>query len=159
MDLVKVCRDCGEEYRPEVLRCADCGGELEARYESERRSWPRPARQALPAADARPGGDYRPIAWSARAADLTSLADRLVEAGVPFYLRPREAAAGEGPVGYEIRVRQEEREAALRELEALTPAAPAPAREATSCPACGHALGPAAAECPDCGLALGESSD
>ena len=34
-DHVRVCRDCGEEYRPEIVRCADCGGELEDRYEGE----------------------------------------------------------------------------------------------------------------------------
>ena len=33
-DHVRVCRDCGEEYRPEIVRCADCGGELEDRYEA-----------------------------------------------------------------------------------------------------------------------------
>ena len=32
---VRVCRDCGEEYRPEVVRCADCGGVLEYRFEGE----------------------------------------------------------------------------------------------------------------------------
>ena len=41
-DHVRVCRDCGEEYRPEIVRCADCGGELEDRYEGE-------ARRASPA--------------------------------------------------------------------------------------------------------------
>ena len=34
-DHVRVCRECGEEYRPEVVRCADCGGELEDRFEGE----------------------------------------------------------------------------------------------------------------------------
>ena len=29
---VRVCRDCGEEYRPEIAVCADCGGELEDVY-------------------------------------------------------------------------------------------------------------------------------
>jgi hypothetical protein len=160
MEVVKVCRDCGEEYRPDVLRCADCGGELEVRYEEERASWAGP-RKAGPAPDARPPGDYQPIAGSGLASELTPLADRLVEAGIPFYLRPRPSAAGEGASGYEIRVRQEEREAALREIEALTErtAEPAPNGEAPLCPACGHALAAGAAECPDCGLAIGDTGE
>jgi hypothetical protein len=162
MEVVKVCRECREEYRPEILRCADCGGELEVRYEAERGSWPA-AEQAGPAPDPRPPGDYQPIAWSGLAADLTALADRLVEADIPFYLRPRPSEAGAGSAGYEISVRQEEREAALRELAAGTPpdqaVAAAPSSEAQLCPACGHALAAGAVECPDCGLAVGDTAD
>ena len=55
-DHVRVCRECGEEYRPEIVRCADCGGELEDRYEGEgarpsptrrRRRPPRPSSPAI----------------------------------------------------------------------------------------------------------------
>lgn len=161
MLVVKICRDCGEEYRPEILSCAECGGELEARYEEDRADWRTPAAaSAVP--DLRPPGDYQPIAWSTHAAELTPLADRLVEAGIPFYLRPRDTDAGAGAAGYEIRTRQEEREAALREIEALKPAAPvpdSPGAASPSCPACGHGLGQAAVECPDCGLVLGDASE
>ena len=98
MEVVKVCRECGEEYRPDILSCADCGGELEVRYEGERTGWP--ARQEPgPAPDPRPAGDYQPIAWSGLAVELTPLADRLVEAGIPFYLRPRESERGSGAAG------------------------------------------------------------
>jgi hypothetical protein len=161
MEVVKVCRECGEEYRPEILRCADCGGDLEVRYEAERASWP-PPQEAGPPPDPRPPGEYEPIAWSALAAELTPLADRLVEAGIPFYLRPRPSDAGAGSAGYEIRVRQEERDVALREMADLKPEqaeAAAPSHGAQSCPACGHALAAGAAECPDCGLTLGESAE
>ena len=27
IETVRVCRECGEEYRPDILVCADCGGE------------------------------------------------------------------------------------------------------------------------------------
>lgn len=168
--IVKVCRDCGEEYRPEILRCADCGGELEARMEEERAAWPGPARLQEPReTDPRPAGDYRSILWNAYAAELTPLADRLMAAEIPFYLRPRLVEGG-GVSGYEIRVRQEERERALREIEALQRGAPGsdedvaapspPAGEDGStgrqlrCPACGASLAHTVAECPDCGLAL-----
>ena len=43
-DHVRVCRECGEEYRPEVVRCADCGGELEDRFEGEGAESPPPRR-------------------------------------------------------------------------------------------------------------------
>jgi hypothetical protein len=162
MQVVKVCRECGEEYRPEILRCADCGGELETRFEEELTAWPRPQGREQPAPDPRPAGDYQPIAWSGHAAELTPLADRLVEAGIPFYLRPRASEAGAGAAGYEVSVRQEEREAALRELESLTPvaaASPEPGRGPERCPACGHALSQGALECPDCGLAVEEAPE
>ena len=32
---IRVCRECGEEYRPHIVSCADCGGELEDVYEDE----------------------------------------------------------------------------------------------------------------------------
>jgi len=158
MGVVKVCRDCGEEYRPDVLSCADCGGELEVRYEEERTAWPG-RQEPSPAPDPRPAGDYQPIAWSGLAAELTPLADRLVEARIPFYLRPQESERGPGAAGYEISVRQEERDAALREMAALTAGVattPAPASEARQCPACAHELTAAALECPDCGLTVGD---
>ena len=105
MQVVKVCRDCGEEYRPEILSCADCGGELEARYEEDRADG-RTSAAASAVPDPRPPGDYQPIAWNAHATELTPLADRLVEAGIPFYLRPRDTEAGAGAAGYEIRILQ-----------------------------------------------------
>jgi hypothetical protein len=161
MQVVKVCRECGEEYRPDILRCADCGGELEARYEEERTSWPKPG-EAAAVADTRPAGDYQPIAWRPTARELTPLADRLVALAIPFYLRPSASEAGEGAAGYELRVRQEEREAALRELAGFEPvprihSADAQGEGETSdCPACGHVVQKQAAECPECGLALGD---
>lgn len=175
--IVKVCRECGEEYRPEILRCADCGGELEARLEEERAAWPEPAGggPAPPAEDWRPAGDYQPIAWSPHPSELTGLADRLLEAGIPFYLRPREGVGRAS--AYEIRVREEEREAALELLEAAGPspapesvdaglthtgsASPSRASGATRpcCPACGHSLAEGAAECPECGLAVGDVTE
>ena len=167
--IVKVCLDCGEEYRPDILTCADCGGELEPRDDEARASWSAPGGEPRGEPDDRPPGDYLPVSWSAYASELTPLADRLVACAIPFYLRPRLAEGG-APSGYEIRVRQEERERALREVAALRRdgalapgeglAPPAPAGEAddagrpTSCPACGAGLSEHAAECPDCGLAF-----
>lgn len=169
--IVKVCRDCGEEYRPEILTCADCGGELEPRLEEDRARWAERGARDVPSgeSDPRPPGDYRPVLWSAYASDLTPLADRLVAEEIPFYLRPRLAEGG-APSGYEIRVRQDERARALREVEALrqegalasgeglAPPAPSGDDEAAGqparCPACGAPLAAGATECPDCGLAF-----
>ena len=39
----RYCTNCEEEFRPEILRCSDCGGELEDRYEAQLR--PEPATQ------------------------------------------------------------------------------------------------------------------
>ena len=37
---VRVCVECGEEYRPEIAVCADCGGALEDRRDDiEQAGW------------------------------------------------------------------------------------------------------------------------
>ena len=76
---VRVCRDCGEEYRPGVLRCADCGGELEDRFGDEAPAASRPSEEEAAAAEL---AGQRVLFLTPRAADLVPLAERLREAGV-----------------------------------------------------------------------------
>jgi len=167
---VRVCRDCHEEYRPEIAICADCGGVLEDRYEEEPFGQ-RPAVAPAPPEPADPeddtvvfGSDYAP--------DLTPLADRLLAAGIEFRLRPRRASDGTAGAGLELRVRAADHERALQELAPLLAGPDVdpglvgavagqfdPAQGYRRCPACGHDLRPGAEECPDCRLAVGASSD
>jgi uncharacterized OB-fold protein len=37
---IKICSSCGEEYSPEAVTCADCGGTLVFPQEYEKRSIP-----------------------------------------------------------------------------------------------------------------------
>jgi hypothetical protein len=168
---VRVCRDCHEEYRPEIAVCADCGGALEDRYDDEPFAPQRPAAPPAPQEPADPeddtvvfGTDYAP--------DLKPLADRLLAAGIEFRLRPRRGSDGTASTGLELRVRAADHERALRELApllagpdvdpSLVGAVAGEFDEAAGyrrCPACGCDLGSGAEECPDCGLGVGGPSD
>lgn len=166
---VRVCRDCHEEYRPEIVVCADCGGVLEDRYDDERFG----LQSAAPPAPPEPADpeDDIVVFGSDYAADVTPLADRLLAAGVEFRLRPRRAADGSASAGLELRVRAADHERALQELAPLLVSADLdpglvgavagefdPATGYRRCPACGHELTAGAGECPDCGLAVAASS-
>ena len=150
---VRVCVDCGEEYRPEITACADCGGQLEDRHEDgDRTVLPSPQ-----AGSGEPGPDAaftETISEAKAATDLTAEADLLIEAGVEVRVRP----AQEG--GYRLLVTAPDLERALAVLGLLAPEGDASAEESgRSCPACAIAVQPGAAECPECGLALGDSPD
>ena len=92
---VRVCGDCGEEYRPEIAVCADCGGVLEDRYEAEldERQPSLPPPQAPEREDAELVG-YRALYVTGHAATLVPLAERLREAAIAFRLHqtPKGAA-------------------------------------------------------------------
>jgi hypothetical protein len=163
---VRVCVDCGEEFRPEVVRCSDCGGALEDRYDDET-SPVASAMAGRPVPDLEdPLPGARPLAWSVSIHDLVPLADRLEARGLPFRIASREAPGEERPRAYELRVRDADRQDALAALADLDPrasgftlleAAPAPAAEGEAdrrCPACGTEPPRGASECPECGLGL-----
>lgn len=168
---VRVCRDCHEEYRPEIAVCADCGGVLEDRYDDEAFGRDRSAAPPAPTEPADPEDDVV-VFGSDYAADVTPLADRLLAAGIEFRLRPRRASDGTAAAGLELRVRAADHERALEELSPLLASADLdpslvgavasdfdPAAGYRRCPACGHELTAGTGECPDCGLAVAASSD
>jgi hypothetical protein len=170
---VRVCPECHEEYRPEIVSCADCGVVLvDADDEA-----PRPRLSPAPAA---PDGDAgeeeeepaRVLYFSnASARDLTPLADALVGAGMRF----RIVAEGSRYTQYQLAGPEAEAEAARRllapvaashpELGLRMPAPPLSEAEAeaerarATCPACEAHLPPDSRECPECGLSLYAESD
>jgi hypothetical protein len=162
---VRVCRECGEEYRPGVVRCADCGGELEDRFEGERDGAAPPA---APGPDEPPSdvAGYRVLFLTPRAADLVPMAERLREAGVDYRLAEPPGRVEGAPARYALLVKDADAAGALDALAALV----APHEDAEGvhavetrfdaehgyreCPACGTKTAPGAAECPDCGLGL-----
>jgi hypothetical protein len=162
---VRVCRDCGEEYRPEIAVCADCGGTLEDRHQDESG----PGLVPLPEPPLPKGADlvgYRPVFVTGHAPALVPLAERLKEAGIGFRLHesakdPRAPAAS-----FSLLVRDEDGGHALRALAPLLDESEEPDRlhaveldfeggAYRRCPACRAELPAAAFECPECGLALG----
>jgi hypothetical protein len=159
---VRVCRDCGEEYRPEAVRCADCGGELEDRFEGA------PEVAASPAGREEPPPvlvDHRVLFVTPRAADLVPMAERLREAEVEYRLADAPVPEG-APPRYALLVKEASAAAALAAIADLV--APHGGAEAVhdvqtgfdqeqgylECPACGTKTAPGAAECPECGLGL-----
>jgi ribosomal protein L32 len=161
---VRVCRDCGEEYRPDIVRCADCGGELVDRFPG---SEPEP-----PAGTAEEGADpelegHRVLFLTPRATDLVPMAERLREARIEYRLK-EQAPAGEGaPARYALLVKDGDARAALVALADIV----APHEDAegvhavesrfdadrgyVECPACGAHVAPGTVECTECGLGLG----
>jgi hypothetical protein len=162
-DHVRVCRECGEEYRPHVVRCADCGGELEDRYGGEaEESLAHPAPEEAAAELA----GYHVLFVTPRAADLVPLAERLRGTGLEHRLAEQPAPAEGAPARYALLVRHADAAAALGALADLV--APHedtagvhavetrfhPDRGYIECPACGAEAAPGAAECQECGLGL-----
>jgi hypothetical protein len=159
---VRVCRECGEEYRPEIVRCADCGGELEDVFpgagDTAGHAEPDPAAELT---------GYRVLFQTARATDLVPMAERLREGGTPYRLAEQPGSAEGAPPRYALLVREEGAAAALAALAGLI----APHEHAADvhavetrfdaergylqCPACGAAPPAGARECPECGLGLG----
>ena len=142
---VRVCPDCGEEFRPEIVRCSDCGATLVDRWEEEgseeaERAEVGRAPEILP--NLRVPADYEPVASAPTAAEIEPLAHRLGEEGIAF------AVTGSVHL-FTLLVPKAELERALKRLGGGE-VAPEPA---AACPACG-ADSRGAAECPECGLAL-----
>lgn len=174
MDLVRRCARCRIDYRPEIAVCADCGGELETRYEE---TDPRFAPPDLPehslSVPEPPPGEYRSIYRSTDIALVQPLAEALKGRGIPFRIEVTtlETAAPAPASRYDLCVRDAEREAAREELVRLERDYIAPESFAAidrefdpeggyrRCPACSASLSPRAAECPGCGLGLAEAED
>lgn len=168
---VRVCRECGEEYRPEAVRCADCGGELELRELDEDGNPIAPAGAAPADAPAAPVLERRIVFVAPRAAEVVPLAETLQEAGIEYHLAEQPATAEGASSSYALLVAEEDAEAALRALGPLI----APEEEHgelhavesrfdkdlgyVECPACGAAQPRGAVECAECGLALGAAEE
>ena len=162
---VRVCVECGEEYRPGIAVCADCGGALEDRHDDGSQDATGDALRdragAAGGGDAGTDADAEGFTDSVLRADtakgLTTAADRLAEAGIGFRIRPaRRVVGGEYATGYRLLVAADDREDALAALGLLAPDRPGGEGDPRQCPACESTLPPAAVECPECGLVAGD---
>ena len=157
---VRVCKECGEEYRPDIMSCADCGGDLEDVYDDGGGSTP-----AHLSASEEPItinlDDHRPLFQAPRAPDLVPMAERLQETGIAFHLVEESASARFSLLVHEADVKSGRE--ALADL--LAPHVDGDSVHAldthyesgryVKCPACGTELGSGATECAECGLTLG----
>ncbi len=142
---VRVCPDCGEEFRPEIVRCSDCGATLVDHWQDEggrggERTEPGLEAEIPPSVQV--PADFRPVASAPSAAEIEPMARRLGEAGIAF------AVTGSVHL-FLLLVPEADVDRAL----ALLAGPEQPAEPSTACPACG-ADARSAAECPECGLAL-----
>jgi len=160
---VRVCRDCGEEYRPEIVRCADCGGELEDVFPGA----PQPEAAAVEPPRAPELAGFQVLYQTSRATDLVPMVERLREAGIESRLAEQKATIEGAPPRYALLVPEGDGRRALAAVTDLV----APHEDAADvhavetrfdaqrgylqCPACGAAPPAGAAECPECGLGLG----
>jgi len=159
---VRVCRECGEEYRPDIVSCADCGGELEDVYEDAGGATP----AALPPREETLDlSDFRSLFQTQNARVLVPMAERLKEAGLEFHLA-EEGVGSAGTARYSLLVHESDARASLEALaDILAPHADSDEVHALEthhesgryvrCPACGAEQGSGLDECAECGLALG----
>ena len=162
---VRVCRECGEEYRPTAIRCADCGGELEDRYPGAEEEAPAAAVSSEATTTDLPG--HRVLFLTPRAADLVPMAERLRETGIEYRLAEPPGRVEGAPARYALLVKDADAAGALTAVADLV--APHEHTEGVhavetrfdaergylECPACGARTAPGAAECAECGLGLG----
>jgi len=159
---VRVCVDCGEEFRPETARCSDCGGALKDHFPGEGG-----LNEALPPASTPPGGhEPKPLVFAADARNLVPVAEALRAAGIPTRITEREVKPGERHPGFDLGVRDADRSMAMAALELAAESvsgvtvldAPVVAEGAlgeVNCPACGTPVTEGVTECQECGLILG----
>ena len=152
----RYCASCDEEFRPEILRCSDCGAELEDRYEDEdAEGAPIEAPRAVEPAPPEPAEDYEPVFRSRDSASLKEAADCLAAAGIRF--------RGDGSAaGFRLLVRPADMPAAGAALSGRDGSLfvsdedqPFVGVEGGVCPACGAGVPAGVLECPECGLVVG----
>jgi len=163
---VRRCRECGEEYRPEVLTCVDCGGPLEDADDDlvpfESRPRPGSAAETEPAVRKPPEG-YVAVYVGRDLREVHPLVERLEEEGIPFHVQDAAGEKGHSPSTYSVLVPEAEASRGRRVLapllgEGADPEAADRAFDAEKgyllCPACSAEMPRGAEACPDCGLAV-----
>jgi hypothetical protein len=149
---VRVCRECGEEYRLDapVLNCSDCGGEIVTRDSSDASG------AALAPGESDLGETLVPVHNVERSREIEPFAAAFTEAGIPFRV-------SHSPFGFALMVRSSDRERAEAALAPLLRTEHSDAAAAhfdvergyQRCPACQTGVPPGATECVECGLAVG----
>jgi predicted amidophosphoribosyltransferase len=159
---VRVCVECGEEYRPEIAVCADCGGRLEDRRTDT--DTPTSEVSGASASDLTTQPDLtgqRAVFQTREPRDLSRAAESLRAAGLSFQIVETPLQNDERRSALVLFVRDEDAPAALRLVAPLHgPDAVAYVEsDEARCPACDAVLPENAPECPECGLALSAGTD
>lgn len=149
---IRTCPDCGEEFRPEIVRCSDCGAELVDRYDDEAQTLDGPEPAEPETHDV-----YSAIFTAIESEAMREAASALAAEGIGF------RATGNS-LGFQLLVRSEDRTRAVEALGGREGAVVFEPESSLSagqdggpCPACGAAVAAGARECPECQLVLGEA--
>jgi len=154
---VRYCVNCEQEFRPEILRCSDCGGDLEDRYEDEDAGLARGevTAEVVDPHVIEPPPEYRLVFRGPDSASFKKAADALAAARIRF--------RGDGSAaGFQLLVPAEDLPAAAAALAGTEgsvlvndEAQPFVGVEGGVCPACGTSVAAGLLDCPGCGLTVG----
>ena len=151
----RYCATCDEEFRPEIQRCSDCGGDLEDRYEEEDGQGGQAQKAAAAPDPQEPPAEYLPVFGCRDSQSLKEAAACLAAAGIPF-------RASGSSTGFRLLVRKADESAAGVALQGregtlavVDDAQPSVSAEGGPCPACGANVPAGVIECPECGLVVG----
>jgi hypothetical protein len=154
MSHTRTCPDCGEEFRPEIVRCSDCGAELVDRYDDGAQT-----PDAAEAAGPEKHDVYSPIFNAIESEAMREAAAALAAGGIGF------KATGNS-LGFQLLVRSEDRAQAIAALGGREGAirfepdsSLSPGQDGGPCPACGGAVAAGALECPECQLVVGGAGE
>lgn len=154
---VRVCPDCGEEFRPEIVRCSDCGALLHDSVEggvtNGAGNVPGEVGPSQGEAPAAVEIQRRSLYTSNRISEIQPLAQRVGAAGIQFWVE----SAGDSWTVLVAEADEARGRALAGELFGIAEHSAEfdPQAGYSECPACGHALRPAVVECPECGLIVG----
>jgi hypothetical protein len=154
----RYCPNCNDEFRADIERCSDCGGELEDRYDEEDGAPPPPSREQPPPEAPTPE-EYRAVFSCNEGRPLKKAVAALTAAKVPF----QTSGSATGFVLYVPETAVSAAAAALRGREGALvlpeDAEPSVGPEGGPCPACSATIPAGAMECPDCGLMVGDEPE
>jgi predicted amidophosphoribosyltransferase len=171
---VRVCVDCGEEYRPEIEVCADCGGALrdadDGTDSGTDSDAPRSGRSSASESDLASRPDltgHRAVYETREPRELAAAAETLRQAGLVFQIVEKRLQSDERRSTLVLFVREEDAPYALTLLAPFHgpdavphfEASERPADADARCPACEAVVPKGAAECPDCGLGLSSEGE
>ncbi len=172
---VRVCPGCGEEFRPEITVCSDCGAPLVDRFLDSSGRPLEEERGKVDVAPAPPPEGYAPLTVVASAVELRPMTSALEARGVAYQVRfapDVHASRGGSAAGrFLVLVHEAERVPALmairpflgheagRDATLVVETAFDAATGYLRCPACETALRKDAVECPECGLVVAGDGD
>lgn len=158
---VRRCRACGEEYRPEIATCVECGGPLEDVDDELVPFEARPRAEVAEPSIRKPPEGYVSVHVTREVRDIDAFVERLDAAEIPFHVQDAQGERGHSASTYSVMVPEAQALPARRAIAPLLGMDPEdverefdPEQGYGQCPACSSQIPPRAATCPECGLTI-----